>query len=221
MPDNKREEVKGKIDKVIAKKPEPEEETPEEEKDKPVIWTPFARKIYADIKLYIAKLGDSHPTRAVATKFRNDIDEKLEAGKEKDSMIKYYNKVFKLPGVSTLAWNYFAETIHNPKDFEGDYAQTLTNMEKKYGHIPAWKAMIDGERKRIKADKSSNVNESGIEDIFNKRLDILVREIADDTIDDIDKRATTFPAPRDFPKRQNILNGVVRELKKYNDFKNL
>lgn len=117
MAKDKREEVKGKIDKVLASKPEPDE-TPKpekEEKDKPTVWTPFAKKIYTDIKLYKEKLGDGQPTRAVATKFRNDIEEKLEKGKEKDSVIKYYNKQFKLPGVSTLAWNYFAESVIDPQ----------------------------------------------------------------------------------------------------------
>ncbi len=204
---SKLDEVKKKIDNKMAEKPEVEKEPEEEEKDKPTVWTPFAKKIYTDIKLYKAKLGDAQPTRAVATKFRNDIEEKLEKGKEKDSVIKFYNSQFKLPGVSTLPWNYFAENIidtnakeksnkelikkvrnlvnynkhldndqfavalidliknhDKPKESfvneessvnEGttEYLKLLDVMEKKYGHIPAWRTMIDAERKRLKQKK--------------------------------------------------------------------
>lgn len=126
---NEREKVKGKIDKVLSKKPEePKEEKPKEE-DKPIIWTPFARKIYTDIKLYKEKLGDAQPTRAVATKFRADIEDKLENGKEKDSIIKYYNKQFKLPGVSSLPWNYFAESVIDPKEKEKGEEKLLRGVE--------------------------------------------------------------------------------------------
>lgn len=111
---SKLDEVKKKIDDKMAEKPDSKselKEPEEEEKDKPTVWTPFAKKIYTDIKLYKAKLGDAQPTRAVATKFRSDIEDKLEKGKEKDSVIKFFNKEFKLPGVSTLPYNYFAETV--------------------------------------------------------------------------------------------------------------
>jgi len=123
-----KENVKKKIDRVLAQKPveEPEDE---EDKDKPTIWSPFARKIYADMKLYLNKVGDGTPTRAVSTKFRNDIDEKLEAGKEKDNLVKWYNKKFKLPGVSTLPWNYFAETVINFNEKQQAEKKLLDGIE--------------------------------------------------------------------------------------------
>ena len=110
------EAVKEKLDAKLAEKPV--EEPEEIEDDMPEVWTPFAKKIYTDIKLYKAKIGDSAPTRAVATKFRDDINDKLEKGKEKKNMVDYYNTQFKLPGVSTHAWNYFAETVIDPQEKE-------------------------------------------------------------------------------------------------------
>ena len=118
------EKVKDKIDTKLAEKPAEEPEEKEEDPDQPEVWTPFAKKIYVDIRLYKAKLGDGQPTRAVATKFRDDINDKLEKGKEKKNLIDYYNTQFKLPGVSQHAWNYFAESITDP-DNENKKSQKL------------------------------------------------------------------------------------------------
>lgn len=143
-------EDKPKVDKDIGDY----RKSDAEDSDRPSVWSPFAKKIVADMDVYFEKIGEQQPTRVVAIKFRNEIEDKLDDGKEKNNVIKFFNTKFKLPGVSTKAWNYFAESVYDPKDFEGTYPQVLDKMEKKYGHIEAWKAMIDGERKRLASGKS-------------------------------------------------------------------
>jgi len=118
-------DIKNKINNVLAKKENPKKEV----SDKPSVWTPFAKKIYADIEIYFNKLNGTSPTRAVATKFRNDIEDKLEDGKEKDGMIKFYNKRFKLPGVTTTAYNYFAETVIDLNAKEKDEKELIKRVD--------------------------------------------------------------------------------------------
>lgn len=100
-------DIKNKIDDILAKKDKNDDLDSNDKKFRPTIFSPFAKKIYAEIEIYFNKLDGESPTRAVAEKFKNDIDSKLEDGKEKDSMIKYYNHLFRLPGVKVSAYSFF------------------------------------------------------------------------------------------------------------------
>ena len=165
---SKLDEVKKKIDDKMAEKPEVEKEPEEEEKDKVNVFSPFAKKIYADIKLYKAKLGDSHPTRAVSTTFRNQIEDKLEAGKEKDRMIEFFNSQFRLPGISQKAYSYFSENVIDPKAGDNHKAylekslKFWKDMLVKRGSDPDWKKMIDWNIEFLSGKKESTLSDNKI-----------------------------------------------------------
>jgi hypothetical protein len=92
--------IKDKIDNILNKNKNDNEKT--------IVFSPFGKKILGDMELYLSKLDGSTPSRNVSVKFRNDINDKIEQGKEKESLIKFFNKKFKIPGVSTTPFNYFA-----------------------------------------------------------------------------------------------------------------
>lgn len=188
---SKLEEVKKKIDDKISEKPDSKSELKEpEEEEKMNVWTPFAKKIYTDIKLYKAKLGDAQPTRAVATKFRTDIEDKLEAGKEKDNLVKYFNKEFKLPGVSTQPYNYFSENTSLPSNQKTiDYLKNNTRE----------KLLKDIKHNYISAGFFKNASEEEITKDVNSVLDFLFK---------IHKIQETVIDPMAGEKKENITKSI-------------
>jgi len=125
---NEKKSVKDKIDGVLDK--QPKEEPKVVDKDKPTVFSLFGKKIFGDIELYLSKLNGQSVSRAAATKFRGEIEEKIEDGKEKDALIKYFNKKFKWEGVSTLPWNFFVETVIDINASKKDEEKLLKGIEK-------------------------------------------------------------------------------------------